>query len=96
MAEPVMPFTGSRERATSRPVVALLVLVVAAVCAPLSFGSGYAARIPVVRRWWRRRRTRVLAAAEQADAVERAQAFGRLSAAGRAEWGRGSAWRARS
>src|SRR5690349_10603992 len=96
MAESVSPSTGSREHATSRPVGALLALVVAAVCAPLRFGADYAAGIPVVQRWRRRRRSRVLAAAEQADAVERAQAFGRLRAAGRTDWGRGSASRARS
>jgi hypothetical protein len=96
MAEAVSPSTGSREHATSRPTAAQLVSVVAAAGAPLKLGSGYAARIPVVQRWRRRRWTRVLAAAEQADDVEPAQAFGRLRAAGRSEWGRGSASRAGS
>ncbi|MFI7543816.1 hypothetical protein [Actinoplanes sp. NPDC049599] len=75
MAKQLLPSIAPGASATARPRTAYLVGVVTAVVTPLTVFVENAGR---AFRGGHRRRARVLAAAQRADAAERARAFGRL------------------
>lgn len=95
MSAAILAWIMSRVSATSRSAAAILQLSAQAACPSLARIAYRTLRDPFgIQERRHRRRAFVLAAAERADAVERAKAFGRLRNSGEAEYRRCPASRA--